>query len=180
MKASLTTWLVAACLWLLAAPLAAAQPPSLPYRLGPGDQLRITVFGSPELSGDHTVDGDGRIVLPLIQSVPAAGLTPDELATVIAERYSPNYLISAKVSVDILHYRPYFILGEVKKPGSYPFLQGMTALVAIARAGGFTARANTRRVTIIRAHDPQRKRRRLSVDAPVYPGDIVTVPERFF
>jgi len=173
-------WFACACLALLAARPVPAQSPALPYRLGPGDQLRVTVFGSPELSGQYTVDGEGRIMLPLIQSVRAAGLTPAELAVVIAERYSPNYLVNAQVSVDIVEYRPYFILGEVNKPGGYAYRQGMTALVAVARAGGFTERANTRKVIVIRAHDPQRKKRRLSVHVPVYPGDIVTVPERFF
>ena len=76
--------------------------------------------------------------------------------------------------------RPFYIIGEVNQPGSYPYVNGMSVLTAVAVAGGYTYRAKQDRVILTRANDPQRRRYRASPDTPVLPGDVVEVPERLF
>lgn len=150
------------------------------YTLGSGDKVRVTVFGHEDLSGEFEVDGSGNISLPLIRNVKAEGLTVRQLEQSITERLSPDYLINPSVSVEVLNYRPFYIYGEVTKPGSYPFVNGMTVVNAVAMAGGFTYRARTGSVRIVRAGDPQRKPVDADKDTPVLPGDIIEVPERYF
>ncbi len=163
----------------------AASPTPTPdsisaYTLGSGDKVRVTVFGHEDLSGEFEVDGSGNISLPLIRNVKAEGLTVRQLEQSITERLSPDYLINPSVSVEVLNYRPFYIYGEVTKPGSYPFVNGMTVVNAVAMAGGFTYRARTGSVRIVRAGDPQRKAIDADKDTPVLPGDIIEVPERYF
>lgn len=150
------------------------------YTLGSGDKVRVTVFGHEDLSGEFEVDGSGNISLPLIRNVKAEGLTVRQLEQSITERLSPDYLINPSVSVEVLNYRPFYIYGEVTKPGSYPFVNGMTVVNAVAMAGGFTYRARTGSVRIVRAGDPQRNAIDADKDTPVLPGDIIEVPERYF
>lgn len=157
---------------------AQAQGPE--YRLGAGDQLKVTVFGHENLSGEFEVNGAGQISMPLIQLVQVAGLTVQEAERVIAGKLKPGYLKNPRVSVSVLNYRPFYIIGEVNKPGSYAYVNGMTVLNAIALAGGFTYRAKKSKVKIIRADDPEEEKRSTSPDTPVLPGDIIEVPERYF
>lgn len=162
--------------------MAASPPPDsiAAYTLGSGDKVRVTVFGHEDLSGEFEVDGSGNVSLPLIRNVKAEGLTVRQLEQSISERLSPDYLINPSVSVEVLNYRPFYIYGEVTKPGSYPFVSGMTVVNAVAMAGGFTYRARTGSVRIVRATDPQRKPIDADKDTPVLPGDIIEVPERYF
>jgi polysaccharide export outer membrane protein len=150
------------------------------YKLGSGDKIRVTVFGHEDLSGEFEVDGSGNVSLPLIRNVKAEGMTVGQLEQVIAERLSPDYLINPRVSVEVLNYRPFYIYGEVTKPGSYPFVNGMTVVTAVAMAGGFTYRARTSKVRIIRANDPSRTPKDADKDTAVLPGDVIEVPERYF
>lgn len=150
------------------------------YTLGSGDKIRVTVFGHEDLSGEFEVDGSGNVSLPLIRNVKAEGLTVRQLEQTIAGRLSPDYLLNPSVSVEVLNYRPFYIYGEVTKPGSYPFVNGMTVVNAVAMAGGFTYRARTSSVRIVRANDPQRKQISADKDTPVMPGDVIEVPERYF
>jgi polysaccharide export outer membrane protein len=150
------------------------------YKLGSGDKVRVTVFGHEDLSGEFEVDGSGNVSLPLIRNIKAEGLTPRELEQVIADRLSPDYLVNPRVSVEVLNYRPFYIYGEVTKPGSFPYVNGMTVINAVAMAGGFTYRARTSRVRIIRANDPSRTPQDADKDTPVLPGDVIEVPERYF
>lgn len=150
------------------------------YRLGAGDQLRVTVFGHEDLSGEFEVDGNGIIALPLINNVNAQGKTPDELEAAIVDKLKPDYLKDPRVSVDVLNYRPFYIFGEVNEPGSFPYVNGMTVLNAVAMAGGFTYRARTSEVQIIRAADQSRTPQPAKRDTVVLPGDVIEVPERFF
>ncbi len=150
------------------------------YTLGSGDKVRVTVFGHEDLSGEFEVDGSGNVSLPLIRNIKAEGLTVRQLEQTIAERLSPDYLLNPSVSVEVLNYRPFYIYGEVTKPGSYPFVSGMTVVNAVAMAGGFTYRARTSSVRIVRANDPQRKQVTADKDTPVMPGDVIEVPERYF
>jgi len=150
------------------------------YRLGVGDKLRIEVFGHPELSGEMVVNGAGNIVLPLVNDVSAVGLTTWELGERITGKLKPDYLVNPRVTVELLSYRPYYILGEVERAGSYPYVEGMTVLNAVALAGGFGDRAHRRKMTIERKYGNGRKKIRATPETRVEPGDIIVVKERFF
>ena len=150
------------------------------YLLAAGDRVKVVVFGHPDLSGDYEVDSEGRLSLPLIKSFPAAGLTVEEIENAIADKLSPDYLKNPRVGVVVLEYRPFYILGEVKRPGSYPYSSNMTVVAAVALAGGYTYRAKKSKVTIIRASDPEYKKNPVDDNARVMPGDVIEVPERFF
>ncbi len=150
------------------------------YRTGSGDNLRITVFGQEDLSGEYLVDGSGFISLPLIGEVKAGGFTVREVERAIVEKLSPDYLKNPSVGVAVLNYRPFYIIGEVKVPGSYPYVSGMTVVNAIALAGGYTYRARENKFFLTRVRDPERKKQPANHDTVVLPGDIIEVPERFF
>src|SRR5712675_2120886 len=111
------------------------------YKLGANDRLRITVFGQPTLTGEYTLDGNGVLAFPLIGNVPADGMTTSELQRAIAAKLSPDYLVNPNVSAEVVTRRPFYVVGEVQKPGNYSYVTGMTALNAVAMAGGFTRRA---------------------------------------
>lgn len=149
------------------------------YELGSGDRVRITVFRHPDLSGEFDLDGQGRFALPLVGEVSAANRTVRELEREIAAAYSEGFLVDPQVSVEVMNYRPFYILGEVRNPGSYAYVNGMTVLNAVALAGGYTYRARIGGVTIARggANDATLS---AAGDTPILPGDIIEVPERFF
>jgi len=152
---------------------------NLDYRLGSGDKLRVIVFGEQDLSGEFDVTGSGKVSLPLIGQVQAAGKTLNEFAQEVGNELKQGYLTNPKISVEVLNYRPFYIIGEVDKPGQYPYTNGMTALNAVAVAGGFTYRANHDRVFITRG-DAAEAEYPANQSVRVLPGDIVRVPERFF
>ncbi len=152
----------------------------LDYTLGSGDQLRITVFGHKDLSGDFFVGGTGMISLPLIGEVTAGGVSARQLERKIVAKLKPDYLKNPQVSVEVLNYRPFYIIGEVKKPGSYPYVSGMKVINAIALGGGYTYRARENQLFITRSNDPSRTKRAVNHDTTVLPGDVIEVPERFF
>lgn len=150
------------------------------YRLGPGDKVQVTVYGQDELTGEHVVDSAGNISMALIGSIPAAGESARTLEERIADGLSPEYLQDPKVSVQVFGYRPVYVVGEVKSPGSYPYVDGMVVMNAVALAGGLTYRAREDEFLITRSADPERLKRQATPDSPVQPGDVVTVKERFF
>ncbi len=150
------------------------------YRLGSGDKIQVTVFGHKDLSGEFEVDGSGTIRLPLIGEVKVGRKTVQELETSIIGKLKPDYLINPRVSVQVLNYRPFYIIGEVKKPGSYPYVSGMTVINAIALAGGFTYRARENQILVLRANDLKRRKTAADQNTTILPGDIIEVPERFF
>ena len=150
------------------------------YVLGIGDKLKVTVFGNEDLSGQTEVDPSGQVTLPLIQQVPAAGKTILQLEEEIRKRLSPDFVKNPRLSIEVLNYRPFYIIGEVKNPGSYAFVGGMTVVNAIALAGGFTYRANKDEVLMIRATDPSRKAVAAARTDIVLPGDVIEVKERLF
>lgn len=149
------------------------------YRLGSGDKLRVIVFGEPNLSGEFDVSGSGKVALPLIGQVDAAGLTLNQFEAAMIAKLMDGYLNNPRVSVEVMNYRPFYIFGEVDKAGQYPYTNGMTVLNAIAVAGGYTYRANTERVFITRG-DGSEQAYPASQAVKVLPGDVVRVPERFF
>jgi polysaccharide export outer membrane protein len=150
------------------------------YRLAAGDKVRVTVYGHEDLSGEFEVDASGRLALPLIQEVTAAALTLRELEQAITDRLQPDYLKNPRVNVEILNFRPFYIVGEVKTPGSYPYANGMTVINAVAVAGGFTYRARKGSITIRRGAGADQTEIRAQEQTPVLPGDVIEVPERFF
>lgn len=158
----------------------AAASTDADYRLGTGDKLRVIVFGEESLSGEYTVDGSGSVALALVGGVQASGLTAREFEHAVTAAYSDGYLRNPRVSVEVLNYRPFYILGEVKKPGEYAYRNGLTVISAIAAAEGFTYRANTSTVLIDRPGQAEKLRVPASAVTPVLPGDVITVRERFF
>ncbi len=150
------------------------------YKLGAGDLLRVVVFGHETLSGEFQVKGSGHVSLPLIREVEAVGLTLRQLEQAITDALKPDFLINPRVSVEILNYRPFYIIGEVKRPGSYPYVNEMTVVNAIALAGGYTYRARENKVLITRAGDSEKKQQPADHKTLVLPGDVIEVPERFW
>lgn len=150
------------------------------YRMGVADKVRVTVFGEEALSGDFQVGANGSIALPLIGEVRASGLTTSEIQLTIARELAAGYINDPRVSVEITSYRPYYILGEVKKPGEYPYTNSLTVMNAVATAEGYTYRADTRRVFIKRADSSSELVLPLTTATRVLPGDTVRIGERFF
>ena len=150
------------------------------YRLGTGDQIRVTVFGHEDLSGEFEVSSNGEIALPLIGKVVALEHTLREVESAIVGKLKPDYLKNPQVSVEVLNYRPFYIIGEVKNPGSYPYVGGMRIVNAVAIAGGFTYRARESKLLITRAKNPKGKSEPANQTTLVLPGDVIEIPERFF
>jgi polysaccharide export outer membrane protein len=191
----LTTGLIAAC--------SSSPPPAVPaaatggeaavtasqtggeatvagYELGPGDQVRITVFRHEDLSGEFEVDGEGFFALPLVGEIMTAGLSARQLENEIEIRLkSGGYLVDPQVSIEVLKYRPFYSIGEVNSPGSYQYVNGMTVINAVALAGGFSYRADQDDIVISRGGSNGPRIDALP-DTAVLPGDIIEVPERFF
>ena len=149
-------------------------------RLEAGDKIRITVFGEEKLTGDYQVDTGGFVAMPLAGSVKAAGLTPPEFERALETRFKGTYLRNPKVTVEVMTFRPFYVLGEVQKPGEYPYRAGLNVLSAIAVAGGATYRASTSEVLIQRAGTTTLQKLPQSPTITVMPGDLLRVPERFF
>jgi polysaccharide export outer membrane protein len=151
-----------------------------PYLLDSGDKLRVFVYGQPNLSRGYTVDHDGHITVPLIGTVKARGHTTQDLEHIIRRELAAEYVRDPKVTVDIQENRPFFILGEVKNAGKYPYVSGMTVETAIAIAGGYSERASTRKFRITRRINGWVEQVEAPSDYVVQPGDTVYVFERFF
>jgi polysaccharide export outer membrane protein len=157
----------------------AAEAPA--YILGTGDKIRITVFGEPKLDGEYVVSSTGVVSFPLIGNIQARGLTVEAMQEDIRSKLAAGYLKDPRVSTEVLNYRPFYILGEINKPGEYPFVNGITVQQAVAMAGGFSYRANTRRVFIKRALDTSERPVEIKgVAVTLSPGDTIRVGERFF
>lgn len=163
----------------MAAPTSAAPAP---YTLGPGDKIRVTVFGEQGINGEYSVGPDGAVAMPLIGNVAARGKTVGELQAAITARLAAGYMLDPRVSIDVLNYRPFYILGEVNRPGQYPYSDALSVAQAVATAGGYTYRAATARVFIRRADKLAEEAYSLKGVSQVWvmPGDTVRVGERHF
>lgn len=150
------------------------------YRLGAGDRVRITVYGEDNLSGEFLVSGTGVISFPLIGNIQAGGRTVGDVQASITTALSQGYLRDPRVSAEVLTFRPYYILGEVTRPGEYPYTDGLTVLNAVATAQGFTYRANEKYIFIKHAHDPSEHKEKLTSGMAVEPGDTIRIIERYF
>jgi len=150
------------------------------YRLATGDRIRINVFNHDELSGDYQLDGEGRFSMPLIGVVEAEDLNSVELEVLLVEKFKPDFLVNPRIFIQLITYRPYYLIGEVASRGAFPYVAGMTYLRAIANAGGYTYRAKQDWVFVIRGDDPEQEELKLSVEEKVQPGDIIRIAERLF
>ncbi len=150
------------------------------YKLGPGDRIKITVFGEKDLSGEFPIDGSGNISFPLIGEIVAKGFSVHELEQNLQKKLQNGYLISPRVSVEVLNYRPFYILGEVKKPGQYEYVNGLTLYNAVAIAGGYTYRARRNQARITRVVDGNEVILEADHSTLILPGDVINIRERFF
>ncbi len=150
------------------------------YLLGAGDKVRVTVFNEPNLSGEFAVGSDGTISLPLVGDLVAQGKTTKLVADEFAAKLADGYLLKPSVAMEVSVYRPFFILGEVEKPGQYPYANGMTALNAIATAGGYTPRAKRTVVFIRKFGEVAETEYDLTSSLRILPGDTIRLGERYF
>lgn len=158
-----------------------AQAPSAgTYVLGPNDRIRLKVYGEPDISGEYEIDSGGQVSVPLAGHLKAAGSTTRQLERSITSALSKGIVRDPRVNVEIAAYRPYYILGEVKKSGEYPYRLGLTVMDAVASAGGFTYRANENKIYLRRAGAGVEEIYALDAPVPVFPGDNIRVPERYF
>jgi polysaccharide export outer membrane protein len=152
-----------------------------PLKLQIGDKVRIVVIGDDKLGGEYQIDGQGQISVPAAGAVRAVGLTAEGLGSALERRLrDKQYLLNPIVNVTISEFRPFYVLGEVEKPGEYPYHTGLNVLSAIAVAGGDTYRANRSTALIQRAGTAKFEEVALSPDVPIYPGDLIKLPERYF
>jgi polysaccharide biosynthesis/export protein VpsN len=174
---------VALFLCVISGPPASAQANNLPqYQLGSGDRLSIVFFGKHvgDLSGEYEIDGAGMIPMPLVGSIRIQGLTLAEAEAAIKAAYQPDYVKDPRLSLQVLNYRPFYIMGQVNSPGSYPYVNGITVLEAVVIAGGFTKRARESSMQIIRGTDKTRTKEDATPDTVILPGDVIEVPQRYF
>lgn len=180
---------IAACLMMLfisacagsnAEPGTAAYTPTV-YRLAAGDKLSITVFGEESLSREYSITPQGDLAFPLLGDVPVADKTVGELQEVLRGKLAEGYVNDPRVTVEVLNYRPFYVLGEVSKAGEFPFSDGLTVVQAVARAGGFTYRADRSKVFITRMGQSREEVYNLEAGRTVYvaPGDTIRIGERY-
>lgn len=151
------------------------------YAVAPGDRLKVNVYGDTTLNGEYGVDQTGAVSLPLVGAVGVAGKSTDGAAKTIADRLrSGGYLRDPRVSVEVVNFRPFYILGEVNKPGEYPYKAGMSLFSAVATAGGYTYRANNGKVYIRKGSEGVEREYELDSDIAIMPGDVIRIPERYF
>jgi polysaccharide export outer membrane protein len=150
------------------------------YVLGPNDRIRLKVYGEADITGEYEIDSNGQVSIPLAGHIGAAGLTTKQLERSITSALAKGIVRDPRVNVEVALYRPYYILGEVKKGGEYPYRLGLTVMDAVASAGGFTYRANENKVYLRRSGAGAEESYPLDAPVPVFPGDNIRVPERYF
>jgi len=151
------------------------------YRLGGGDQIRVITFGDEQLSGQFRVDDQGQVAIPLVGNIQASNQSPSEFAGKLSSTLKERKLLrEPSVSVEVLAYRPIFVLGEVARPGQYPYSPGMTMLTAVAVAGGFTYRAVESYASDVRTTGGAAAEGKITPSSFLAPGDVVKVYERHF
>jgi protein involved in polysaccharide export with SLBB domain len=150
------------------------------YVIRSNDELHVRVYNEQEMTGDYKVDGGGFISIPLLGPIHAAGLTMAQLERAITKRLAAGLFRDPKVSVQMANYAPFYIHGEVKRPGEFPYRPGLTIADAVASAGGYTYRADESKTFVTRAGTATESTYRTAPGIPVYPGDNIRVPERFF
>jgi len=159
---------------------AGAMAPSQAYRLGPNDRVTINVYGEDDLSREYIVSPAGTVSLPLIGDVVAQGRSADELRDEIQRRLADGFINNPAVTVMISGFRNFYILGEVNKPGEYPYESGLTVMQAVAEASGYTYRAAKRYAFVKHEGETKETRVLISPDMLVRPGDTIRLGERYF
>ena len=154
--------------------------PNSSYRLGANDVIKVQVYGEDALTTETRVGGDGKISVPLLGVLEVKGLTVKETAELITKRLADGFLKNPRVVIYITKYRNFFVSGEVKNPGGYSYEEGLTVLKAVTLAGGFTNRASEGRVKIKRLKGKVEETIPAKLDDPVFPDDVIVVPESFF
>lgn len=149
------------------------------YQLGSGDKLKLTVYGEEDLSGEFVVDGNGAVSLPLVGQLQVGGHTIPEFEAKLGESLK-KFVRNPQVNAQVLNYRPFYIQGEIKSGGEYPYSNGLVVRDAVAKAGGYTYRAVTGYVYIRHANESEERQYSLDTAVPVLPGDNIRVPERIF
>lgn len=152
------------------------------YRISSGDKLHVIVFGEDTLTGDYVITSGGNLTFPLVGNLPASDRTVEQLQNDLAAKLSDGYVNNPRVSIQVVSFRPFYILGEVNRPGEYPVSTGLTLQQAVASAGGYTYRANTRKVFLKRANEVQEKLVDLRDSGPIVvrAGDTIRITERHF
>ena len=150
------------------------------YRIGTGDRLRVQTYGEQRLSGEFAVGSDGALSFPLVGDFPAAGKTLAEFKDEFTARLGSEFLKNPQVSIEIINFRSVYILGEVAKPGEFSFNSRMSVFALVAKAGGFTYRANQKYAYIRHENDNEEQAVRLTSATAVQPGDTIRIPERSF
>ncbi len=150
------------------------------YKLGSGDKISIAIYGEEAISGEYVVNGEGKIPMPLIGEVYAKGLTISQLQDVISNSYAKGFIKNPSVSAQVITYRSFYILGEVVKPGMFSFSTGLVVDNAVALAGGYTYRADKRKVFIRHENQTNEIEVLQGQNVLVQPGDVIRVAERYF
>ena len=166
----------------------AQEPPAPPaaesveYTLAPGDRIRVSVYGEESLSGEYVISSSGNLLFPLVGNLPATEKTVEALQAALTAALADGYLKEPRVTIQVVAFRPFYILGEVARPGDYPVSTGLTLQQAVSQAGGFTYRANTRKIYIKHANEATERMIDLRKEAPpiVRAGDTIRVAERHF
>jgi polysaccharide export outer membrane protein len=177
---ALASFIAGGCSGYRPAPSAFHQALNGPYRLDAGDRIRVTVFEQESLTNTYAVDQSGHIAFPLVGSVPARGLTAQQMEAALAQKLRAGFLRDPDVSVEIDRYRPVFVMGEVGASGQYSYVPGMTVQKAIAAAGGFSPRASQDSVDVTRQVNGEVMTGRVATSDPLLPGDTIYVRERLF
>ncbi|GGI67591.1 polysaccharide export protein [Polymorphobacter multimanifer] len=161
------------------APVAAE---SLEYTLAPGDRIRISVFGEDGLTGDYVITSGGNLSFPLVGNLAASNKTVEELQTALKTALADGYLKDPRVTIQVVAFRPFYILGEVARPGDYPVSTGLTIAQAVSQAGGYSYRANTRKIFIKRANEAAERLIDVRKGGPIIvrAGDTIRIAERHF
>ena len=151
------------------------------YRLGSGDVITVQVLGEDDLKRERIRLSDAATIsYPILGEIRLAGKTVAELERMVTEGLRGRYLVNPQVTVTINEYRKFFINGQVRDPGGYPYFPGLSVIKAISIAGGFKERAAQDKVFIVRESDAEHKRVLVDLNVQVYPGDVITVEESFF
>jgi polysaccharide export outer membrane protein len=157
-----------------------SRGPVGPYVLGPGDKVRLKVYGDADVNGEYEVNSAGFVSIPLVGQVKAAGLTTSQLENALVARMKGKIAQDPKINVEIATYASFYVYGEVKKAGVYPFQPGLTVADAVATAGGLTYRADENKVLLQRAGSRSAVIVPVDGTVRVYPGDNLRVAERYF
>lgn len=162
------------------APVQASQVDRSSYRLASGDRVRIDVYGETDLLAEETLDVSGMINYPLLGRMQATGLTLKELEQTVASRLKAGYLVNPSVRASIVSFRPIYVIGQVRRAGAYPYVEGLTVEKAVALAGGMTEIASTRKIFVLRESNPGNQREKATLQTTILPGDTIVIEESLF